>query len=153
MVEKSLPNAELAQLAQETLAKGASFKFKAKGFSMAPFIKDQDVLTISPAGKGGVGIGQAAALLRPQSGKLLVHRVIWRAKQGCLIKADNGCAADGIFPETQIIGQVTKIERNGKDVVFGLGMEKHLISFLSVTGILCHLLKGLRFFRKSISFK
>jgi len=146
--EWSLSNAALVCLIQEVLGRGGSFKFIAKGFSMAPFIRDQDEITVSPLKGLGVGIGRVAVRINPKSGGIVVHRVIWRSKAMYIIRADNGYAADGVFPRTHIIGQVTEIGRAGKNITFGLGFERYIVAFLSLTGILCCLLQGLRILRK-----
>jgi hypothetical protein len=47
------------ELLHATLAKGVPFPFRARGSSMHPFIKDGDVITVSPLGER---IRQASAM-------------------------------------------------------------------------------------------
>ncbi len=134
--EISLSGATLAELTEATLAKGASFRFKAKGCSMSPFIKDDDVITISPAPGSSLGFGKPAAFINPKTGKFAVHRIVGGQKDRYLLKGDNAPHADGLITRENILGIVTKVERCGKSTSLGLGPERRLIAFLSRSGFL-----------------
>ena len=44
----SLSGEALIELMRAVLARGLPFRFAARGFSMAPFIRDGDVISVSP---------------------------------------------------------------------------------------------------------
>ena len=52
------------ELLQATLAEGAPFTFRARGSSMHPFIKDGDVITVSPLGEDSPGLGDVVAFVQ-----------------------------------------------------------------------------------------
>ncbi|MFA5879663.1 MAG: S24/S26 family peptidase [Candidatus Margulisiibacteriota bacterium] len=132
--EISLNNENLVSFMHAIHAKGSLFRFKAFGYSMSPFIKDQDIITIESITKK-VTNGDIVAFLKPDCSKFVVHRVITRKKQ-LLLKGDNCSKIDGFIPQENLIGKVIKIERNGKKISLGLGWEKVLISWLSKNNLL-----------------
>lgn len=126
----------LVELLQATLAKGLPFRFEAKGFSMAPFIKGGDVLTVSPLCNSPITIGKPVAFIHPLTKHLAIHRVIARNGQRYLIKGDNVFKVDGLVSQENILGYVSVIERNAKTISFGFGRERFIIAFLSRMRIL-----------------
>jgi hypothetical protein len=99
---------------------------------MAPFVRDGDVITVSPVGQIRPRIGEVVAFTRPEEGNLVVHRVVARHGSACLIAGDGvQDATDGIVPCENILGRVTRVERNGRDVWLGLGSERTVIAWLS----------------------
>lgn len=134
--ELSLSSIALLKLIQSTLAKEASFRFRAKGFSMSPFIKDNDIVTISALSGAAIDFGEPIIFIHPQTGKLIIHRVVGRDGDAYLIKGDSVPDADGSIPKENILGCVAKVERKGKIISFGLGPERFIIGFLSRTKLL-----------------
>jgi hypothetical protein len=126
-----LSGKDLAGLVQETLAKGTCFKLKAKGFSMLPFIRDGDVVTIFPISNFPIGFGKSAAFIDSKTGKLVIHRIIGKNNGLYFIKGDNAFSADGLITQENILGCITKIERNGKNIFLGLGWERFIIALFS----------------------
>lgn len=124
---------------QSVLERGADFRFQAAGVSMTPFIRDRDILTITGRDKQAPRTGDVVALIHP-GGKLIVHRIVGRARTGFFIKGDNCRQSDGIFYTEAIAGRVITIERAGRRIHFSLGPEKYLIAFLSRIGLLNNLL-------------
>lgn len=125
-----ITGAALRELMHAVLAKGKNFRFKAKGTSMAPFIRNEDFITISPPTK--IGIGSIVAFVRPETRQLVVHRVIGRRKKELFIAGDGSSLyTDGWIPLRNIIGQISKIERNGNVIHLSLGIEKYGIAILS----------------------
>ena len=120
------------ELMKAVLAKGASYRFPAYGFSMYPFIRNGDIITVSLLAKERkAGFGRVVALIHPLSGKLIVHRVIGRQSASCLIKGDNAFEVDGLVEDQNILGYVSKAERNGKRIILGLGLERYGVACLS----------------------
>ena len=136
----SLSGPVLIDLLAAVLEKGARFRFQAKGFSMSPFIKDGDVVTVSPLSECSLGLGDVVAFINPAIRNLVVHRLVGKRGNSCFIKGDNIVETDGSIAKTNILGCVTKVERNGKRVFLGLGPERFLLSILTRTGLLFPLL-------------
>jgi len=129
--EFSLSNNDLAELMQATLARGACFRIKVNGFSMSPFIKNSDVVTISALKDSRPGLGKVAAFINPRTNKLAIHRIVARGRGTYLIKGDNTLSADGLVPQENILGCVTRIERNGRQIYFGLHQGRAAIALFS----------------------
>lgn len=126
----------LKELLLAVIEKNASLRFQARGGSMSPFIKDEDTLTISPMAKDGPKLGQVVAYSKLDSDNLVVHRIVGKINGGYLIKGDNTSCLDGLVRRQDILGYVSAVERKGKRVRLGLGLERILIVFLSRTNIL-----------------
>jgi hypothetical protein len=140
-----IPLEDLQILMREVLAKGAKFHFRAKGWSMTPFIKDGDAITITPSAREKPALGKVVAFTQPFSGRLVVHRVIGRQGSAFLIQGDNNLGpADGLVQTEEILGCVTRLERNGRRIYLGLGLERYLVAYLSRIGWLDAFLRQLR---------
>lgn len=124
-------DAPLLELLQPVLAKGAAFRFKVRGYSMFPFIRDGDIVTVSPLRHFQDIFGQAVAFVHPKSKKIVIHRIIAKSENTYLVKGDTTSAPDAWIRRGDILGLVTKIERNGKKLSWGLGAERFIIAFLS----------------------
>jgi hypothetical protein len=110
---------------------------------MAPFIKDGDVVTISPLRGSRPRLGDVAAFTRGAD-SLLVHRVVERQGGSWSTKGDNVVELDGAIPAASLLGRVTRIERDGRAVRLGLGPERVVIAWLSRAGLLPVLLAPAR---------
>lgn len=131
--ELKLSGSSLAGLMHSVLEREACFRFRAKGYSMSPFIRHRDVLTISRSLSGKPATGDVAAVFDPATGRAIVHRIVARTAAGVMLKGDNCHETDGLFVPSAVIGIVVAVERDGKNVWFGGGPEKRLIAFLSRT--------------------
>jgi signal peptidase I len=138
--ELQLSGPDLIELLQAILDKGVPFRFRAKGFSMSPFIKDDDVITVSPLTDGSTHSGDIVAFIRSEMKKLVIHRVVGKQGEYFHIKGDNIPNTDELIPKANILGRVTKVERNGRKIYLGLGPEGFLIAFLTRKGLLFPLL-------------
>ena len=127
-----IPNEQLTDLMITVLGHGKAFRFQAKGGSMAPFIKDQYIITIKPVQPKSIHKGDILAFIHPNQNKLNVHRVITIKSEIYLMKGDSAHSPDGWIEPNQIIGMVDGIERNGSIKKLGLGNEKRLIALLSL---------------------
>jgi signal peptidase I len=141
----TLPNAVLRDMMQATLERGRPFRFRALGSSMAPFIRDGDVVIVHPLLGRKPGVGQVVAFIHPGNGSVLVHRVIQRRGSVYLIQGDNLPGEnDGSVPEKNILGRVTQAKRDGHGIWFGQGMAGFWIAGLSRFGLLHPIVSGLR---------
>jgi len=136
----SLSGPALIDLLSAVLEKGARFRFQVKGFSMSPFIKDGDVVTVSPLSERSLGRGDVVAFISPATRNLVVHRLVGKRGNSYLIKGDNTPETDGSIVEANILGCVSKVERNGTRVFLGLGPERFLLAILTRTELLLPLL-------------
>jgi len=75
MREIRLNGRELMGLSDTILASGGSLRFRARGFSMNPLIKDGDTIVVRPADTGDLHVG-TVAFYRSASGKPVAHRII-----------------------------------------------------------------------------
>ena len=132
-----LSGQSLLELMRVVLERGRPFRFCARGWSMTPFIRDGDVITVAPLLQALPGVGEVVAFMRPEGGNLVVHRVVAHRARGVFIQGDNGRdQADGIIPQENLLGRVTRIERNGRSIWIGLGSERYVIAWLSRTYLL-----------------
>jgi len=139
---------DLLPLMQDVLTRGASFQFRARGASMSPFIKDGDVVTVAPLNKQKPAMGKVVAFLQPVSGHLSIHRIVGRQGLAFLMQGDNAAgAADGLVFEQDILGCVTRVERNGRRIILGLGPERYLVAWLSRNGLLIRVLNRYWWFK------
>jgi hypothetical protein len=127
----SLSGPALQDFLEVVLARGASFRFRARGFSMHPFIKDGDVITVSPWRGARLHPGDVVAFCQPDTGKLVVHRILAINSQGFLLQGDNNPGADGLAPSAGILGRVARVERNGRIIRLGWGPERRLLALLA----------------------
>ena len=80
MREVNVTHAEFAELSAEVLAQGGFLHFRAHGFSMVPFIRDGDLLTIQAVESTTLHVGDVL-FYRTGWGRLIAHRVVERSIQ------------------------------------------------------------------------
>ncbi|MEN6310919.1 MAG: S24/S26 family peptidase [Acidobacteriota bacterium] len=132
--ERPLSGEALTELLRSVLAAGRPLRFRARGLSMSPFIKDGDVLTVRPLGGEAPRTGDIVAFIHPETGKAAVHRVV-RGKSGLFsLKGDNSPLADGTVALEQILGTVCRVERSGKDIRLARSRGAAVIAALSRSG-------------------
>ena len=134
--ELPLSGEDLLGLLSEVLAKGVRFRFLASGYSMSPFIRDGDIITVRPCESSALRKGMVAAYVRPLDGRLAVHRIVRRTPAGLALKGDHEPIADYPLASSGILGVVDTVERKGRRIRLGLGPEKGLIAVLSVWGFI-----------------
>ncbi|HWR11156.1 MAG TPA: GNAT family N-acetyltransferase [Rectinemataceae bacterium] len=98
---------------------------------MHPFIRDKDVATITPLQGGIPRIGAVVAVALPDSGRLVVHRLVAAKEGGWLVQGDNCPGPDGIVSTTCVLGKVVKVERRGRRTFAALGGTGALVAALS----------------------
>jgi signal peptidase I len=127
---QSLPGAGFAELMAAVLDKKVPVRFTAPGFSMTPFIRDGDTITIAPVSEK-IRCGDVVAFMNPCRCKLTVHRIVNISSKGYLIKGDNMSEPDACVQRSSIIGRVVQVEHRSRQVRWGLGIERIIIAFLS----------------------
>ncbi len=143
--ELPLSGASLTELLRSVLAKNKAFRFRATGWSMSPFVKDGDVITVSPLLGREPRTGEIVAFLHPKSGHAAVHRVVRAAPGLFLLRGDNSHDAEGPLSGERILGVVTEVVRDGKRVRGVRGPRARVIAFLSRSG---GLVRGLGLWRR-----
>ncbi|MBN1422754.1 MAG: nucleotidyltransferase family protein [Planctomycetes bacterium] len=112
-------DAGFADLAGDLLARGLRARFRARGTSMGPTIRDGDLLTIDPCDAARIREGEII-LIRAARG-LTAHRVI-RVEPGIggsPILRTRGDAQDQCDPPARaqdILGRVVAVERHGRTI-------------------------------------
>ena len=130
-------------LAFEMLSEGYSVQIPMTGSSMSPFVRDSDLVTLTPLDRDPVR-GEIVAFRRPDS-RMIVHRVVAIDSGKLLLRGDAARVADGWIDAHGVIGRVSAVERSGTERNLGLGFESGMISIVSRLGILVWMLAPLRF--------
>jgi ribosomal protein S18 acetylase RimI-like enzyme len=146
--ELHLSNFGQLELLSAMMERGVSLRTMVRGFSMHPFIQDQDVLTITPVSGLRLSCGDVVAFTQPDSGRLAIHRIIGRTDKGWIIRGDNCPEADGVVKPVNILGRVTCVERNGRIVHAGLGNSGVMIAVLNRGSGLMHMKQFLKTVRR-----
>jgi hypothetical protein len=127
----SLLAKELVALMRAAFARGAYFQMRVKGYSMNPFIKEGDMVTISGPRSFSDTFGRIAAFSSGEGDNLFIHRIVGKKEGFYLEKGDNSFGSARIVAVENILGYVVKVERQDNDVSFGLGKERLIIASLS----------------------
>jgi len=145
ILDLTVPNATLRDVMKAALEHGASFRFRSLGWSMSPFIREGDLVVVSPMQGKKLAVGQVVALIQTDSDQMLIHRIIHLDASYCWIKGDNTPGRDdGIVPVENIIGWVIQVKRNGQKVWFGQGLTGYWIALLSRCDLLVPIMSVLR---------
>ncbi len=143
-----LSNLVQLEMLQGLVEQGASLRTTVRGFSMSPFVKDMDVLIISPPVKK-IKVGDITAFRHPVNGRLTLHRLIRKTESGWLVRGDNCSRPDGIIQQQDILGVVVSARRDSKKIRMGITSGKKLIAWLSRFDLL-PLIKKFRPFGSSL---
>jgi signal peptidase I len=119
------------ELMRGVLERGVPFRFAALGFSMMPFIQHGDILTVAPLDQDTLRAGDVIAFVQTDNARLAVHRVIGTNNGVVIARGDNCPEADSIIPRANVLGIVTRVERNGRTVRLGFGAERRVIAWLN----------------------
>ena len=126
-----LSNRGQLELLRAALDRGVPLRTTVRGFSMHPFIRDQDVLTIVPMNGRSPSVGDVVAFIHPETGRLVIHRLIARKGSSWLVRGDNCPEPDGLVGKEIIIGYVARVERRGREVHLGFGVGRSWIAVLN----------------------
>ncbi|RZB30194.1 MAG: hypothetical protein SRB1_02474 [Desulfobacteraceae bacterium Eth-SRB1] len=112
-----LNKSDLLKISSNLIEKSASIRFRAKGFSMRPFIQDGDLITVSPLRNSPVKVGDVV-LYKTADDRAIVHRVIRKtridSKAAFFIKGDAAFDQPEKVNAKIVLGRVVAIERNGR---------------------------------------
>lgn len=147
--EGSLSPALRLELLKAVVERKKPFRFRAPGHSMSPFIRDGDAITVSPVPPGHPAPGDVVAFHHPETGRLVVHRVVAVSSGSFILRGDNAEKTDGLVPEDRIIGLVTCVERGGRRLGTGTRSWRRIIAFLSRHSLLRQITRAEHLFRSS----
>ena len=110
-----LNNSDLLKISSNLIEKSAAIRFRAKGFSMRPFIKDGDLITVSPLLNYPIRVGDVV-LYKTSDDRAIVHRVTRKTtiagRAVFFIKGDATFGQPEEVDTRMVLGRVTAIERN-----------------------------------------
>lgn len=154
MLEKTeilnLKRGDFASIAQEVLGRGRILKFKAKGGSMSPFIRNGDVVEVIPL-KGKINFGDII-FYHSSYGNSIIHRVIQRGKESIITKGDSVPGSDQPIFSKQVLGRVVAVEKNGWCIRLDKPVGKLLNIFLALISPFSFLIYPSLKFIKPLSF-
>ncbi len=145
--EYLISSSGLIEIIEAVTSRQNSVRLRVKGFSMFPFIRDNDVVTISPLTNNSIGFGLPEVYINPWNNNIAIHRAVGKCRCGShyIIKGDNLSDVDGLIEKKNILGFVAKVERERRNIVLGLGPERRIVAYLSRIGLLLLLMRGLAF--------
>lgn len=123
----------LTPLVTDLLEAGLPVRLEVTGHSMSPFIRSGDVVTIEPLPGRRPALGEVIAVAT--EGRLRIHRLVGWDRGRALARGDVAAAADPPASPDDLIGRVTLVERGGRRVRLGLGIERLPIAWLSRAGL------------------
>lgn len=128
-------SAAFGELSATILGSGNALRFRARGGSMSPLVRDGDVVLIRPVGRGAVRVGDLV-LCSSEPGRVVVHRVISKevGQEGSLftVQGDALSRSDGSIPEAHVYGRVATIERDGAQI----SLDRLLMKLLGRAAVL-----------------
>ncbi len=117
MSELRLESDGFESLADEVLSKGDNLRFRARGISMQPFIRDGDILEIQPNG-GELFRTTDIVLCKIPKGKLVAHRIVGikpgEGRDKLIIQGDALGLPDGYIDPGKVLGRVVAVIRDGE---------------------------------------
>ncbi len=127
MHDLTLSRDDFGALSAAVLERGDSLRFRARGHSMLPFIRDGDVLLVRPGLETRPG---DVVLCRAGDGRLLAHRVarVHRQSHLCsiLLQGDAYPWPDGLVPLDNVLGRVVAVERGMRRARLDAGLLRWL---------------------------
>jgi len=131
---------DFLELNREILEKGNILRFRIKGRSMQPFIRDQEVVLIESCQPSELKIGDII-FYRVAPSKIVIHRFIRKirnhSEMSFLTKGDANFHFDPPVNPADILGKILAIERNGKQLM----LDKSMFKFKNYFYVECFLIK------------
>jgi hypothetical protein len=116
------------------LRAGVGARFTAAGHSMTPAIRTGDRLTVEPLGAAAPRLGEVVA--GESGGRLVVHRLVGWDHGRAVLRGDCGPMSDPPVAPEGLLGRVVRIERDDREVRFGLGSGRMPMAWLTRLGLL-----------------
>ena len=103
---------DAAEVIADLLARGHEVQFRARGDSMHPLIRNDDLLHVVPVRAPAIARGDVV-LTRAERG-LTAHRVLRIDAATLTTRGDNAPGVDPPLAVSQLLGRVTHAERDGR---------------------------------------
>jgi GNAT superfamily N-acetyltransferase len=117
MRELRLDDDTFLDLSAEILRQGGSFQFRAHGSSMAPFIRDGDLLTMAPCDPADLAVGDVT-LYRTHRDRVVAHRIVAKSVQRgqwtLVTQGDARLHPDSPVPGDRLLGRIVRIQRGDR---------------------------------------
>ena len=111
-------------------------KLQCPGFSMAPFIRHDSLLTLAVLQSShSLETGDIVLAAMHKYRKMVVHRIVACKNNRYLVKGDNNLKSDGWFNREDLLGRVQYIESDGRKIT-PLPWANKLIARASNIGLL-----------------
>lgn len=92
-----------------------SIKFKARGSSMRPYIKDGDIVEVEPVNHSQIKKGDIL-LFRGDLERLYLHRILKTKGNEFVLKGDSSKTVDGVIGPEKIIGRLISITKKNTTI-------------------------------------
>jgi hypothetical protein len=110
---------EFEELATYLLGDGHAMRFRARGSSMLPAVRDGDILEVRPIAAAALATGDIV-LYRSFGSGIVVHRVVDIRKQEektlVRVKGDSSALSDPQVEQSRLLGRVESIQRRGNTI-------------------------------------
>lgn len=103
------------ELVADVLRSYGTVQVQVTGWSMFPVVRPGDVLIVDHTGRSGVVSGDIVLFTRDQ--RLFAHRVVANRGSGILTRGDAMPAPDPPVAESELLGRVSSIVRDGKRIL------------------------------------
>lgn len=115
-----LDHSEFTRLSSEILGEGHRLRFTAHGSSMAPFVRDGDVLTVLPVDDALLKLGEIV-FYRSAGDSLIAHRIVGLELDGKVpmlrVRGDSSPGTEEFVSKDNILGLIESVERSEGDHV------------------------------------
>lgn len=143
-IAPAISEKQFINLSQDVLRRGGIFRFKARGWSMFPAIRNGDILNIEPVGKNEIRLGDII-FFRTNNKNVVVHRIIKKSlsndRQFLIVRGDFSKGCEGVFLEN-VLGRLKSIERNSKIIHLDYGKGRFIDKFYCNIAPIIKLLKN-----------
>ena len=129
MREIALSGRDLAVFSADILSRGGTFRLRAKGVSMQPFVWGGNILTIVPVATSTLKI-RDIVLYKSDGGELIAHRLIGYPQSDhtkLLIKGDSYGGAPVTVLKEQVLGRISEIHLGGKRISCDSWMVRYAV--------------------------
>jgi len=134
--ELILSSYDILALAEDVLNHGGSLRFTAKGFSMKPSIKHNDIVTVSSVEGKRLRVGDVILLRKDKDSQVMVHRIRKIKGKRYITRGDNSYENDGWITRDMIYGFISKVERDGENLYWPAREGRSIINRFLIYGYL-----------------
>ncbi len=101
----------IEDLIREAIERNGTLKFRLKGTSMRPFLREGDILTVSALRSQKISVGDLVIYHDGMS--ITCHRVFRTFKNNFQLKADAAMTADEFLKKGRLMGKVVELQKGG----------------------------------------